>query len=279
MVFARRRAVLHAGTHAGTGARPCQCAACTTCPAGDAAAEAAADRGTAAAAAATPGAAASAAGSARAADAHAADPATAAAHAGAGPADAAAPAGAAVTAAADATASRRSHCPCRRRRPVPPAPQSATSQPNVTKNPAPNSQALENTLEKLRQLAEQKQPPKARYNPQAGGAAERRRQSARQRHRRADRRRSAARSAITCARAGTPIPGMLDLDKMQVLLTVTTDATGVARQAVVAPRGRRAGSPATCGCGCSPSGRCGRCWTRIAPICRCRSTCWVKRTC
>ena len=28
---------------------------------------------------------------------------------------------------------------------------------------------------------------------------------------------------------------MLDLDKMQVLLTVTTDANGVARQAVVAP--------------------------------------------
>ncbi len=29
-------------------------------------------------------------------------------------------------------------------------------------------------------------------------------------------------------------PGMLDLDKMQVLLTVTTDASGVVRRAVVA---------------------------------------------
>jgi hypothetical protein len=38
---------------------------------------------------------------------------------------------------------------------------------------------------------------------------------------------------------------MLDLDKMQVLLTVTTDASGTARMAVVAPddAGRVAGNP------------------------------------
>ena len=41
----------------------------------------------------------------------------------------------------------------------------------------------------------------------------------------------------------TTDPGMLDLDRMQVLLTVTTDVAGVARQAVVAPEdeGRVAG--------------------------------------
>jgi hypothetical protein len=41
----------------------------------------------------------------------------------------------------------------------------------------------------------------------------------------------------------TTDPGMLDLDKMQVLLTVTTDAAGVARDAKVAPQdgGRVAG--------------------------------------
>jgi hypothetical protein len=125
---------------------------------------------------------------------------------------------------------------------VPPAPPSATSQPNVTKNPAPNSQALENTLEKLRQLAEQKAPPKARYNPQAGGAVNG-----------GGNPNGNDTAALTTAQRGAigdhvracwnTDPGMLDLDKMQVMLTVTTDASGVAREAVVAPQdaGRVAG--------------------------------------
>jgi hypothetical protein len=54
--------------------------------------------------------------------------------------------------------------------PPPPAPQSATSQPNPTKNAAPQSDALENTLEKLRALQRQAQPPRNRANPAAGGA-------------------------------------------------------------------------------------------------------------
>jgi neural Wiskott-Aldrich syndrome protein len=127
--------------------------------------------------------------------------------------------------------------------PPPPAPESATSQPNVTKNPAPNSQALDNTLMKLRQLAQQTQPPRTRFNPQAGGVPsaggnplgnDTAALSAGQRRAIGDQVRA----------CWTTDPGMLDLDRMQVLLTVTTDAAGVARQAVVAPgdAGRVAGN-------------------------------------
>jgi hypothetical protein len=118
--------------------------------------------------------------------------------------------------------------------PPPPAPESATSQPNATKNPAADSHALENTLEKLRQLAQQTQPPKARYNPQAGGAPNSGGNPL-----------SNDTSALSMAQRGAigdhvrecwnTDPGALDLDKMQVLLTVTTDAAGVVRLAVVAP--------------------------------------------
>jgi outer membrane biosynthesis protein TonB len=128
--------------------------------------------------------------------------------------------------------------------PPPPAPESATSQPNATKNPAPNSQALDNTLEKLRQLAEQKQAPKSRYNPQAGGAPNGGGNPL-----------GNDTAALSMAQRGAigdhvrpcwnTDPGMLDLDKMQVMLTVTTDANGVARAAVVAPDdlGRVAANP------------------------------------
>lgn len=121
--------------------------------------------------------------------------------------------------------------------PPPPTPapsqQSATSQPNPTKNPAPQSNALENTLEKLRSLQHQAQPPKARYNPQAGGTPNS-----------GGNPQSDDTSALTLAQRGaigdevrrcwSTDPGMLDLDRMQVLLTVTTDASGVVRRAVVA---------------------------------------------
>jgi hypothetical protein len=117
--------------------------------------------------------------------------------------------------------------------PPPPSPPSATSQPNLTKNPAPNSDALDNTLEKLRQLARQSQAPKARPNPQAGGQP-------------------AGggnpfgndTAALSVAQRGqigdhvrecwTKDAGALDIEKQRVMLTVTTDATGVVRKAEVA---------------------------------------------
>jgi len=117
--------------------------------------------------------------------------------------------------------------------PVPQSPQSATSQPNPTKNPAPQSTALENTLEKLRSLQRQTQPPKTRYNPQSGGAPNG-----------GGSPQSDDTSALTAAQRGaigdfvrrcwSTDPGMLDLDKMEVLLTVTTDGGGVVRRANVA---------------------------------------------
>jgi hypothetical protein len=117
--------------------------------------------------------------------------------------------------------------------PPPPAPPSRTAQPNVTTNPAPNSETLENTLEKLRQLALQKKPPKARPNPAAGG----------------DPRGGGSplgndTAALSSAQRGaigehvrecwTKDGGALDLEKLRVLLTVETDPTGIARKAEVA---------------------------------------------
>jgi neural Wiskott-Aldrich syndrome protein len=117
--------------------------------------------------------------------------------------------------------------------PPPPSPQSATSQPNITKNPAPESDALQNTLAKLRSLQKQTQPPKARYNPQSGGAPNGGGNPL-----------SDDTSALSMSQRGaigdfvrrcwSTDPGMLDLDRMQVLLTVTTDPSGVVRRAVVA---------------------------------------------
>ncbi|HQU05162.1 MAG TPA: hypothetical protein PLT25_10670 [Acidocella sp.] len=53
----------------------------------------------------------------------------------------------------------------------PPAPaQSPTHQPQITKNPAPLSQSVLNTLEKLEALQKQDTPPTAKYNPDQGGA-------------------------------------------------------------------------------------------------------------
>ena len=119
--------------------------------------------------------------------------------------------------------------------PVPtPSPQSTTSQPDPTKNPAPESTALDNTLEKLRTLQRQSQPPRTRYNPQSGGAPNG-----------GGNPNSDDTSGLTAAQRGaigdyvrrcwSTDPGMLDLDKMEVLLTVTTDGSGVVRHAVVAP--------------------------------------------
>jgi hypothetical protein len=103
----------------------------------------------------------------------------------------------------------------------------------VTKNPAPNSDALDNTLEKLRQMQAQKEPPKARANPKSGGQPnsggnplgnDTAALSAEQRGAIGDHVRE----------CWTKDAGALDIDKQRVMLTVTTDATGEARAAVVA---------------------------------------------
>jgi hypothetical protein len=119
-------------------------------------------------------------------------------------------------------------------KPPPPAPPSPTSQPNPTPNPAPASNALENTLEKLRALNRQQHAPTARPNPHQGGAPNSGGNPAADNTAElsvADR----GRIADHVRPCWTSDPGALDLDKMQALLTVTTDANGVVRQAVVAP--------------------------------------------
>lgn len=103
----------------------------------------------------------------------------------------------------------------------------------MTKNPAPNSDALDNTLEKLRQLAKQSKAPTARTNVQAGGQPQGGGSPL-----------GNDTAALSAAQRGeigdhvrecwTKDAGALDLDKQRVLLTVTTDAAGTARQAVVA---------------------------------------------
>jgi neural Wiskott-Aldrich syndrome protein len=111
---------------------------------------------------------------------------------------------------------------------------SHTAQPYPTKNPAPESEALDNTLEKLRAMLRQQKPPTARYNPAQGGAPNGGGSPT-----------GSDTAALTSAERAaigdhvrpcwTTDPGALDLDKMQVLLTVTTDATGEVRAADVAP--------------------------------------------
>lgn len=127
--------------------------------------------------------------------------------------------------------------------PPPPQPQSATSQPNVTKNPAANSRELENTLEKLRQLAQQKQPPKARYNPRAGGAPN---GGGSPLSNDTAALTEAERSAIGdhVRECWTYDPGAPGVNKMQVVLQVTTDANGIVRMANIAGQDQaRLGDP------------------------------------
>ena len=117
--------------------------------------------------------------------------------------------------------------------PTPPAPRSTTSQPNATTNPAPNSTSVENTLDKLRQQLAQSQPPKTRPNPQSGG-----------RPNGGGNPSSNDTAALSADQRGaigdhvrecwTKDAGALDIDRQRVLLTVTTDASGIARKAVVA---------------------------------------------
>jgi hypothetical protein len=125
--------------------------------------------------------------------------------------------------------------------PPPPVP-SQTSQPNPTKNAAPDSKALENTLEKLRALTE-KQTKAGKPNPQAGGAP---RSGGAPTGDITAQLSSEQRGAIgeKVRECWTKDAGALDLDKMSVQLIVTTDEAGVVHEAKVGDEDRaRMGDP------------------------------------
>jgi hypothetical protein len=92
---------------------------------------------------------------------------------------------------------------------------------------------LDNTLEKLRQLVKQQAPPKAKANPKAGGAPNGGGNPL-----------GNDTNALSAAEKGaigdhvrecwTKDAGALNIDQMAVTLTVTTDQSGVVRNAVVA---------------------------------------------
>ncbi len=118
--------------------------------------------------------------------------------------------------------------------PAPPAPaQSPTHQPNLTKNSAAMSQSVLATLEKLRALQKQDQPPTAQYNPDQGGAPN----GGGSKNSTSNSRLSGAdRGAIgahvrPCWSIDAEAPGVATF---QVHLLVTTDASGTVRAAQVA---------------------------------------------
>lgn len=118
--------------------------------------------------------------------------------------------------------------------PPPPAPPSPTHQAHPVTNSAASSTTLENTLEKLRSLERQTSPPKALPNPTPGGAPNP-----------GGNPQSNDTAALTAAERGaigayvrrcwTYDPGAQGVNDFQVLLDVTTDASGVVRIANVAP--------------------------------------------
>jgi hypothetical protein len=118
----------------------------------------------------------------------------------------------------------------------PPAPsQSPTHQQNITKNPAPLSQSVLNTLLKLQALQKQVQPPTAHYNPDQGGAPNgggSNQSTANSRLSGADRD-AIGNHVRPCWTVDAGAPG---IDTFSVNLMVTTDATGTVREAVVAPQ-------------------------------------------
>lgn len=115
---------------------------------------------------------------------------------------------------------------------APPTP-SKTAQPNKTKNAALDSEELENTLEKLRATTKSNQPPKAVANPESGGAVQD-----------TGNPKADDTAALTADERGaigdevrpcwTRDAGALNADKLEVMLTVTTDAQGVVRVAKIA---------------------------------------------
>jgi hypothetical protein len=121
--------------------------------------------------------------------------------------------------------------------PTPPT-TSTTAQPNPTKNPSPDTSELENTLERLKALAA-KQTPTAKANPLKGGAPT---AGGLKSSNITDQLSAEQRGAVgdKVRECWTKDDGALDIDKMSVMLTVTTDAGGVAREAAVgdADKGR-----------------------------------------
>jgi neural Wiskott-Aldrich syndrome protein len=117
--------------------------------------------------------------------------------------------------------------------PPPPAPPSTTAQPNVTRNPAPDSDSLENTLERLRQMTKQTKPPKSRPNTEVGGRPQSGGNPAANDTAALN---SEQRGAIGdhVRECWTKDSGALDIEKQRVMLTVTTDAGGIVREATVA---------------------------------------------
>ncbi|MEJ1979259.1 MAG: hypothetical protein WDN49_27300 [Acetobacteraceae bacterium] len=123
--------------------------------------------------------------------------------------------------------------------PTPPVPSPATepsqsTQPNPTKNAAPDSRSLLNTLDKLRSLRQQNQAPTARYSPPRSGApvvggsvhgTDNTSLNAVQRG-------AIGEQVREC---WTRDAGALGADTFSVHLIVTTDEQGVARLATIAP--------------------------------------------
>ncbi len=115
----------------------------------------------------------------------------------------------------------------------PPSKPSQTAQPNVTKNMAENSSAMEATLLRLRQMQARTDPPRARPNPRAGGQPDSGGNPA-----------SNDTDALSAAQRGeigahvrecwTKDSGAQGLDKLSVVLNVVTDATGTSRLVTVA---------------------------------------------
>jgi neural Wiskott-Aldrich syndrome protein len=118
--------------------------------------------------------------------------------------------------------------------PRPPPPPSPTHQAQPTTNSAASSTTLENTLEKLRALEQQTSPPKALPNPAAGGAPNP-----------GGSPKSNDTAALSASQRGqignyvrrcwTYDPGAVGVNQFQVLLDITTDASGVVRVANIAP--------------------------------------------
>jgi hypothetical protein len=116
---------------------------------------------------------------------------------------------------------------------MPPAP---NAQPNPVKTPVPESKEVLNTLERLRLAQKQQEAPKARTNPRQAGAPD------------AGGSIHGDTALMTASQMGavgdhvrecwTRDAGAVDADKLQVLLTVTTDDQGIARRAVVADADR-----------------------------------------
>ncbi|MCW8306908.1 hypothetical protein AruPA_07650 [Acidiphilium sp. PA] len=121
-----------------------------------------------------------------------------------------------------------------KKQPPTPAQKSPTSQKHVVKTPAPMSQSVLNTIAKLRSLEKQKKAPTAKYNPRQGGAPQG-----------GGTKMSTANSGLSAAQRnaiGSEVQPCWGIDagapgvsSFSVLLQVVTDASGVVREAEVAP--------------------------------------------